>query len=323
MATISKHGKGWRVQIRRRGHPALSETFPLRKQAEAWAAQRESEIVNGKLGILPKHTLLEALQKYAAEVSPIHKGARWEKVRLTKLGRHPIALRQISALTATDLAKLRDGMLLTLAPASVRRELGILRQVFDIARREWKWINVNPLDDVDKPSGKRSGIPRPIDPAAIGAMVSALGSAHKSRETALAFLITCEAAFRPTELFSLEPYQVDFAVDVVRLEKTKNGDERDIPLSMLAHMWLLELLWMNGDRFFTVGADSASGLWAEARKKTPYSKLHFRHGRREGISRLSKWLDILELARSSGHRDLKSLMIYYTANASDMAKKLP
>src|SRR6185369_8528148 len=126
----------------------------------------------------------------------------------------------------------------------------------------------------------------------------------------------CETAMRPTELFSLGPEQVDFGSGVIRLTKTKNGDERDVPISTLAHMRLLELLWMNGDRFFTVGADSASTLWAKARKKTPYRSLHFRHARREGISRLSKWLDILELARAVGHRDLKSLMIYYTANAA-------
>ena len=321
MATISRHGKGWRVQIRRRGHPALSETFPLRKQAEAWAAQRESEIVNGKLGILPKHTLLEALQKYATDVAPTHKGARWEIVRLKKLGRHRIAQKQISAIAPGDIAAWRDESLLAISGASVRREMGLLGQVFDKARREWRWVSVDPMKDVDRPSGRRSGTPKPVTHEAIWGMVKALGAAHKSRETALAFLIGIETAMRPTEIFSLEPAQIDFAADVAHLEQTKNGDSRDVPLSMLAHMWLLELLWMNGDKLFTVSSDSASALWAKARKETPYT-LHFRHSRREGIWRLSKRLDILELARAAGHRNLSSLLIYYNTSAADMAKKL-
>jgi integrase len=197
-----------------------------------------------------------------------------------------------------------------------------LGQVFDIARREWKWITVDPTKDVKKPPPKKSR-PKVIPYPAIWGMVEALGTAHKSRETALAFLVGIETAMRPTELFSLEPAQVDFEAQTAHLDETKNGDERDVPLSTLACMWLLELLWMNGDRFFTVTAASASTLWADARKTTPYAGLHFRHSRREGISRLSKRLDILELARASGHRDLKSLMIYYSADAAAMARKLP
>lgn len=321
MATISRHGKGWRVQVRRRGHPVQSATFPLKKQAEAWAAQRESDIIQGKLGVLPKHTLLEALEKYASDVSPKHKGARWELVRLKKIGRHPLALKQIASVTATDLSAWRDEQ--PMAAASVRREMGLLSQVFDVARREWKWINTDPMKDVDRPSGKRAGIPRPLPLEAIWSIVGALGAPKKSRETALAFLFGVETAMRPTEIFSLELDQVDFATGVAHLSRTKNGDERDVPLSMLAQMWLLELLWMNGrERFFTVTADSASTLWRDARAKTPHRSVHFRHARREGISRLSKRLDILELARAVGHRNLNSLMIYYTSSAADMARKL-
>jgi hypothetical protein len=94
MATISRHGKGWRVQIRRKGHPPLSETFPLRKQAEAWAAQRESEIVQGKLGLLPKHTLAEALAKFREEKAR----NRWEVNRIKVLERDTIAKVPLASL---------------------------------------------------------------------------------------------------------------------------------------------------------------------------------------------------------------------------------
>lgn len=320
--TVTRRGKRFRAQIRRLGHQPVSKTFRTKGEAWAWAESAERDVLDGIAGKPTKHTLRDALERYVREVAPTHKGERWERVRLTKLGRHPLATKRLSAITATDIAAWRDESLLSLKPASVRREMGLLGQVFDVARKEWRWISSDPTADVKKPTVART-LPRPVPQAAIAAMVDALGPAPKSRETALAFLLGIETAMRPTELFSLTTDQVDFEAQTIHLDRTKNGDERDVPLSTVASMLLLELLWMNDRKaFFTVAADSASSLWAEARKKTPYRTLHFRHARREGIRRMSKALDILELARAVGHRDLKSLMIYYTASAADMAKKL-
>lgn len=48
MATIKKRDSGrWQAQVRRKGH-ALSETFALRSDAEAWARRIEGEIDIGK-----------------------------------------------------------------------------------------------------------------------------------------------------------------------------------------------------------------------------------------------------------------------------------
>jgi hypothetical protein len=43
MATIRKRGAKWQVQIRRIGFPAISRSFHIRKDAEAWARQKELE----------------------------------------------------------------------------------------------------------------------------------------------------------------------------------------------------------------------------------------------------------------------------------------
>lgn len=40
------------------------------------------------------------------------------------------------------------------------------------------------------------------------------------------------------------------------------------------------------------------------------------------ITRLTQKIDVLDLARMTGHRDLKKLMIYYNPTAEDIAKKL-
>jgi integrase len=48
----------------------------------------------------------------------------------------------------------------------------------------------------------------------------------------------------------------------------------------------------------------------------------FHDARATALTRLAKKLSILELARMVGHRDPRSLMIYYRETAADIAKKL-
>lgn len=50
--------------------------------------------------------------------------------------------------------------------------------------------------------------------------------------------------------------------------------------------------------------------------------LHFHDTRHEGITRLSRRLPILALARAVGHRDLRMLQIYYNESGEDLAKML-
>ena len=47
--------------------------------------------------------------------------------------------------------------------------------------------------------------------------------------------------------------------------------------------------------------------------------LHFHDARHEAITRLARKIDVLDLARMIGHRDPRSLMVYYNATATDIA----
>ena len=73
---------------------------------------------------------------------------------------------------------------------------------------------------------------------------------------------------------------------------------------------------------FQLDAAARDALWRKARAKTTHRDIHFHDSRAEAIWRLSKKLDVLELARVIGHRDVNSLLHYYRASASAMARKL-
>lgn len=326
MGSVTKSGKGWRAQVRVVGFPGQYRSFGPKEKSRAWAwvDQVERDLKLLKRGAYPSHTVQEALERFRQHEAPQHKGERWEAVRTRKFETYPVSQKLIGDVTDDDMAHWREARLKQVSKGTVRREMVLWGQVFEYAREKLRWIPTNVMRHVRKPSAPRSK-PKKVSAEFIEVMVDALGSAQKSREVALAYLLACETAMRPWEMIPLTKDQVFWRDCYLHLEETKNGDERDVPLSPGAIEILAELEAMNpGPDFFTVTEGSVTKLWADARARAGYTKgIHFRHSRREGIRRLSKRLrNPLDLARAVGHRDLNSLMIYYQESASEMAQRL-
>ena len=323
MGTIQKRpgarGVRYRVQIRHKGRGTVSRTFRTHAEAKAWEAEQES----GGTAAAGRHTLKDAFDKFDREVVPHRAGGRWESLRLSAWGRTEWAGKRLSRVVQADIATWRDARLLAVSGASVAREMNLLSTVLETARREWGWIGANPCRGVKRPKeppARRRGITQ----AEIGRIVLALGFDGKvatlSDQVAVAFLLALETAMRAGELLGLEWALVDLKRRVAKLPRTKNGDAREVALSRRA-VQLLKLL-KGQSRPFTVTPESRDALFRKARDAAGVGDLTFHDSRGEAITRLSKKLDVLELARMIGHRDLKSLMSYYHASAEDMAKKL-
>ena len=83
MASIQRTGRGYRAQVYVGGWRD-SKLFRLKREAEAWAFQREKELRAGKAGgdkTLGDKILGDALKRYADEISPTHRGEQWETIR--------------------------------------------------------------------------------------------------------------------------------------------------------------------------------------------------------------------------------------------------
>jgi len=130
-----------------------------------------------------------------------------------------------------------------------------------------------------------------------------------------------ETAMRNGEMLALRWADVDLVRRVARVVESKNGDAREVPLSSTA-VQLLGCLPRDRETCFAVNASVRDVLFREARDRAGVVDVHFHDSRSEGISRLAKKLDILDLARVVGHRDLKSLMHYYRADAAALALRL-
>jgi integrase len=76
--------------------------------------------------------------------------------------------------------------------------------------------------------------------------------------------------------------------------------------------------------FFTVSSASLDALFRKARDRLLLEDLHFHDSRAEALTRLARKVDVMTLARISGHKDLRTLMeTYYRESASDIAARLP
>jgi len=73
---------------------------------------------------------------------------------------------------------------------------------------------------------------------------------------------------------------------------------------------------------FTVNLANADALFRRVRDRLGIENLHFHDTRHEATTRLARKLDVLDLARMTGHRDPRSLMVYYNATASEVAGRL-
>lgn len=319
LASIRKSGTGYRAFVARQG-VRKSKIFPTRQAAKDWAARQEYLILNSDK-VASESLFGDLLDRYAREVSNFKRGARWETIRIVKLRRDDIAKVKLGDLRPANFAAWRDKRLREVAPASVIREMQLMSSALNTARKEWGLIATNPLSDVRKP---RKPPPRDRLPT-VNELERLLHSAGTdlTKVTARAFhafLFAIETAMRAGEICGMEWDLVDLDRRVVRLTHTKNGRPRDVPLSSEA-VRLIEAL-PHDDPVFGLTTRQLDVLWRKLRDRAGVEGLTFHDSRHAAITRLSKKLDVLALARMVGHTDLKQLMSYYNESAEELAKRL-
>jgi integrase len=340
MASISKRDNVWRVQVYVKGQRD-SGTFTTKAQAQAWAAQRETELrQQSSSGIVVGKTIQNAFERYEKEVSRIKRGHRWEALRLDALVDMKIELDgagskqlvrfgdiKLSDLTAKHVAALRDMRLKSVASSTVNRDMNLISHVFSVARREWHWIAESPTKDVRRPKDPAPRDRRPTDDET-ERLCFALGfdespATTASQRVATAYLFAIETAMRAGEICKLMPAYINGRVASLPGDVTKNGMKRDVALSTRA-LELLKLLPApkEGEPLFGLTAGSLDALFRKAKTKCAIEDLTFHDTRHEAITRLAKKLNVLELARMVGHRDLRMLQVYYNESAAEIAARL-
>ena len=304
MAAFRLTRYGWRAEVCRRGVRVSESAFKTKAAAVAWAGRVEDEIMGGVRGEMPNVTVLALLQRYAKDVSEGKKGKRWEKVRLNALGRDPLASVPVRHLDSPHAAAWQERRLKAVKSASVRRERNLLNNVFEIARKEWRWLRKNPFEGVRRPKDGRAR-----ERLATEDELKRL-KARASEEMRRAIVAASEAGLRASEIAS----KPEVIGRVARLLDSKNGEARDVPLTAKAAEAL--------DGGIELTAGSISELFARYCDAEKIHGLTFHDLRHYACTHLAEKLDLMELCKMMGWKDPRHALRYYNKGAAAIAKKL-
>ena len=124
-----------------------------------------------------------------------------------------------------------------LTAAAVNRPLALLRHLLRLAHEEWEVLEVVPRVRLEKePQGRL----RWLSQEEINRLVDAAGKS-RNKELRAAVVIALNTGLRLSELLGLDWIYVDLSRGVIRLEITKSGRRREVPLNDDSYSALVSL----------------------------------------------------------------------------------
>lgn len=315
MASITKRGDSWRVQVRRRGHKPLYQTFTKKALAERWAREMESEVEAGKF-VAEDPDFGVLVQRYIDEILPVRPMQRSHVATMRNLKRR-VAGTKVSEITPAWMLEFAQGV--NAAPSTRGQLLVFLGLVLRTADTFW---GVRPDWD-----GWKRGRHMLLTYGLIG---PSQARSRRVSEEEIELILDCMQSGLPME--DLIRFAVDSCMrlgEIVRVVwsdldtegKTLTIRDRKHPRKKLGNHQTIPLL---GEAFtiasrqmkwrkeiFPYDAGSISAAWHRAVVRAGLDDLRWHDLRHEGICRLfERGYEIQEVALVSGHSDWNMLRRY-------------
>jgi integrase len=234
-----------------------------------------------------------------------------------------------------------------LSPSTIRHHVGALARCFDWIKRRGDTLMIsNPLRELPKryASGHKEEFERdrrlsPAEELEIRRILQGGKPANKERgfefnnpqEMLMLFEIAIETGMRMSEIYTLEKEQIDLDGRTIFLDKTKNGDRRQVPMTSTVHLALKAYIeTLHGSLLFSFEGkrkDISSRLsqtFARVFDAAGCGDFTFHGLRHEATSRFYErtTLSDLEIAKILGWKSLKMALTYSNLRASNLAVKL-
>jgi integrase len=307
MAYIRRYRDKWRAEIERNGIRS-SKVWDTKREAQAWAMEKEAQAKRSRAG--GNHTFGDAVDKYKSEVSTKKDGEKWEVRRLEVMRDHFGNDAELCGIDTPQIAEWRDKRLKEVSASTVVREANLLRNLFSLARKEWKWMDQSPFDGVKLPKENP-----PRDQVWGWRLIKRVLRAErtgKTREMQDAFHIALRTGMRLGEVLAA-PTAFDGKVVTI---KTKTEAKARIPIGRIAAKLLKRPA-------FVVGPNEGSVLFSKLCRELLIEGLTFHDTRGTALTHLSRKVDVLTLAKISRHKDLSLLSnVYYRESAENIAAKI-
>jgi integrase len=324
MATISKRVNGrWQAKIRRNGFKTLSKTFLTKAIALQWSRDVESQIDKGTFQstTAAENTLFpDTIHNYWEEVVKFQKSGDVTRYLLNQFIVY-FPENRIIDMTTSVIKKYKDKRLKSVKPDTVRKELLLLKRIFEYSINEWQ-IHLpkgNPVLPISLPKKSKSR-ERRLELGEYHRLIQEAKKYGSLIEDIIDFAI--ETGMRRGEIVKLSSSNLNISKRTILILDTKNGDNRLVPLSTKALTILLKQDLQVG-KIFNIKGGSVSQAFGRITRRANLIDLRFHDLRHECASRLfEKGLQIMEVAAITGHKDLSMLKKYTHLRAEDLAKKL-
>lgn len=337
MASVLKIGDTWRAQVRRKGHKSISETFPTKAQAVAWARKIEAEMdarrFNDTRG-LANLTLKELIDWYIEEIGSAQPFGK-NKTAVLKMWLRDHGHISLADITSDYLTTfVRNRRKTGASGVTISIDLIYLANVLKSARDLKKLpISLEPVTSarsnmahlkISTKGKERARRPTKEEIASICAYLDKR-STIPMRDI-INFAI--ESAMRIDEITRLrwiDLNEIDRTI-IIRNRKhprQKAGNDQEVPLLGATY----EIIKRQPRpahitpecRIFPVKTATVTTIFPRAKNALGIKDLHFHDLRHEGVSRLfEQGYQIHEVALVSGHRDWKMLARYTQIRARDL-----
>jgi integrase len=316
MAHIKKVGDKYRVWVERHGMRP-SKMCDTKLEAQVWGRDKEIELdaLKGSKG----KTFAAAVAYYLKTVSPTKASAvEWETRRFAAMQEFFGPAKPLVKITSAEIGKWRDKRLETVSGSTVLREANLLRNLFKLARNEWKWISHEPFQGVRLPDEAQARQTVWRWPQIRRVLRYCEQGGPKQQEVGRAFHIALRTAMRLSEVLNAK---LSGKIALLPKDKTTRTEVK-VPLTRHGARLLVKC------PPFTVGPNEASVLFTQAcqacgvREKGKDGAT-FHDARATALTLLARKVDVMTLSRISRHRDISLLTrVYYRESAEQIAARL-
>jgi len=211
-------------------------------------------------------------------------------------------------------------------PGTILKDLGLLRRMFNIARKNWKWKINNPISDIELPKVRNERV-RYLEPEENVNLFSALETAEETWIRPFVIL-AIDTGLRLNNLCELMRTEVDLFNKSIRKssEVMKNDEHLGIPLTERVYQTLKELLrvpCVTGHVFHENGKPlydrQVQRAFKRVLKKAGITNFHIHDLRHTFASYLRQaGVDLHTIGTLLGHKDLRMTKRYAHLNVESL-----
>ena len=323
MGSIRKRGQNWYIDYSYKGRRYKEKIGPDKNSAKVILNKKLTEIAENRFldkRIETTLTFREFSEFYMETYSKPNKKS-WKSCDLVRIkaltpyfGGH-----KLDMISPTQIEDYKKHRLTSVAPSTVNRELTCLKHLYNKAN-EWEKTDKNPAKLIRKLRENNSRLRYLTEEE----MTQLIANANGYLEAII--ILALNTGMRRGEILSIRKHDIDYALGLIYLLVTKNGDRRNVPMNTTVMNTLKNLPPIEGSDYIFRNQNgqpivNIDKKFPQLLKKTGIENFRFHDLRHTFASRLAmKSIDINMIRELLGHKSLNMTLRYSHLSPSHKKK---